>query len=285
MSEFLYLLVELDALLDTRLGTIHRIDPDRATQTLRNEDYYFRLKDDFTDICGIGQEEFAAAYAQRDLETIQNSVICPAAVTLKDIVIGLEVDHSDHPLAKKPVVDLNIWPYELDADTIRYLRAAVSSYAGVETLVNAVSMAPKDVTPALIRSKYSAVFMYDFWHWLQTHMPELEKIQVPRVSFFTPSLFTGSLPTPEEMVEMGLPGELDPLRAVEMSLSPYLGLDIMPTFMYCIYRPDRQQQWMEDAYRKITPAADRHPFIRQEEQLRAALARDGTIPIPPAPET
>lgn len=268
----LHILVDIDTIIDTRLGVLDEIDPAAAAKAFQSDDYYFRVEDDFTDICGIGREQFRAAYARRSEDTLKRSVISPSIMTLKDIIVNLETAAGNHPQASKPIVEVNTWPYTLTDETRRFLRAAIGNYAGMETAVLMVHHAPQDITVAKLKEKYGAYFVYDFAHWLRLRIPELEHQAMPRVQVFAPSLLEIPLPSPEDMEQLGLERSADPLRVAEASLAPSMAVDFMPTFMFCIFRPEKQALWMDQAYHRIQQHHETHPLEQANIKAQMDLA-------------
>lgn len=270
--KYLKVLVDLDAIMDTRLGTISQIDDAAAIKCFESEEYYFRLKDDFTDICGIGMAQFREAYANRNLDTIKRSVVCPTAFILKEMIISLELAQAQHPLAGVPAVDLNIWPYQLDQQTQQFLAAAVGNYAGMESPIRCVSFSPEQLSFKLMKEHYGAYLVYGFRDWVKYPLEskEFEKTTIPRVSVVAPALFETDLPTPSEYEQQGLNPDIDPIEMTEVMFRPMVGLDMAPAFMFSIYRADKHQEWMSRTYREVQSEGPINPALLEEARLRQA---------------
>ena len=67
----------LDALLDTRMATLDKINPELASRIMQDPElhlkYLHRPNDLFLEF-GLAPEEFEEAYAKRNVETLMNSL-------------------------------------------------------------------------------------------------------------------------------------------------------------------------------------------------------------------
>jgi len=278
----LKILIDLDAIIDTRLGTIDAIDPEKAVKVLKDDRYFFRTKDDFEEICDISSNQFKDAYAKRNVDILKRSMICPTVTSLKEITVGLEIQRVELPIAPKPIVELNVWPYELDDVTLSAIKAAMLKHTGGQTYIRAVFLKPEEITIRKLRNEnYGAFFTYSFRDWLVGRLQELDEVQVPRMSLFAPMIFEqdiSQIDTKEFMKE-----GMDPLRGIEMLFAMCFALDIMPTFMFSIYRPDKHYDWINQAYRKIVPLESQNPLIQKNEELQEIYKAEGRIPLPDPP--
>lgn len=245
------ILVDLDALLDTRLGTMHLIDPDKAKALVVDDRYYLRLKDDFSDIVGVDAATFAEHYAKRDVSTLQHSVVTNIAFVLAELVHKLEVRRSEIPNAPKPMVQLNIWPYQLNDHEREMMTNAVLCFSGIETRVDVVTIPPERLTMTMLRKSYAMVIMYDYVTWTRLHMTEMQSVQAPTVTLFVPALAAGDIPTSEQLEDMGINGRVDPFRLMEIAFAETIGLDAMPAYQFSIHRPDKMTEWGDRYYKEL----------------------------------
>lgn len=230
-------LVSLDALLDTRLATVSRLDQQAACRLLQHPDYYTRQIDDFASLCGIDRERFAAAYAQRDVETLKRSLITHIPFMLHELMRHLELSEDDTPFETALGLDVNVWPYELSEAESDALTLAVMVRAGHQTIPRVVRIAPEALTPARIKSEYSGMILYDLREWLQHHVEAFAAIPCPRVTVLVPALFHERIPEPEEYLTEGIRRDVSPFELTRLGAIEMVGLDFIRPSLFSIYQP------------------------------------------------
>ncbi len=269
--EYLKIYLELDALLDTRLAVLHGISPDAAVQISQDDRYYHRLSNDFS-WAGVSKEQFDSAWDARTTDILPDATITQIPFMLADLIHQLEVAHMESPTARKPLVEVNIWPYELsDVERIALVNAVLRR-GGLDTTVTLVRFDPnRDLTMTRLRKEYASVFMYNFTEWVNHHQAEMQRVIAPRTTVFAPTLFEERVPTEEDMRKYGLRPNTDPAVLVEKAFAEFLALDAMPTYFYCMARPDRAEEWQQMYYAKAPQPARNHPAALEEDKLQASI--------------
>lgn len=230
--------VELDALLDTRLGTLHGIDPMYGIAAFRSPDYYQRASDDFTALCEVTQAQYNAAYARRNEQTLQDSILTGVCFLLNDVCSKLEEQRLSSPFVESVEVQINLWPYQLDEDTRFWIENAVASFLPVDVTVSSISLPLDQLTLQLIKSTYTGLVLYHFADWMTTHCRDFEHTQIPGVTVIAPKLHReGQQAFTSKDLGEGLE-HLDPYEAIEIAHAPLLGLEWEPVELFCIARPD-----------------------------------------------
>lgn len=222
--------VELDALLDTRLPTLGKISPLAAVQCSQDARYYGRICDDFSAICGVSHEAFKNAYALRDAETLEASLITEIPFILNELVSKLERDTIDMPFADRVEVEVNIWPYKLELETCRALELAVMARAGYMSKVTCVNIPYPKLTPPVVHQRYSGMIMYNFREWMALHMDTFKHFRMPKVTIMAPALFhdPALIPSENAFVEDGMHPEVSPFQLSEMALIEMFSLSLLP---------------------------------------------------------
>lgn len=228
--------VELDALLDTRLGTLAKINPEYPIKALDDPRYYSRQIDDFTEICGVGREEFIEAYKKRDAEVARASTMTNIPLILHELVRKLEIDAAETPHLDNVQVELNVWPYVFDAEELDDLETAVQARAGIESMVRSVSIPYKDLTPAFCRSKYSGMFIYNFRDWCEAQLEAFASVQMPQVTVIAPALFHDRVHTVEELDDPNLKREINIHQLSELGMTPLIALSLYPAEHFSIFK-------------------------------------------------
>jgi len=232
-------LVSLDALLDTRIATISQIDSEAAVKLVDNPAYYERRTDDFTELCGIGREQFKDAYARRNKATLQKSLITHIPFMLDELICRLEEQEDGTPYQEGLGLDVNIWPYvELSESERNMLINAVMARAGRQTIPNIVCIPPEQLTPSMVKTTYSGLILYDFRDWFQHHMQMFQAVPCPRTTVLTPALFHDRIPEPEEYLEEGMRKDVSPFELMRFALLECFGAEFLKPTFFSLYRPE-----------------------------------------------
>lgn len=233
-----YLYVDLDSLLDVRLGTLAVHHPEVFAKIVNDDAYYLREMDDFTAWGGPDREAFQALYAKRGIAELQASIMTAMPMVVKNIMGIMERDFEETPHYTEVGMDINIYPYELQDDEIEDLSKIMMVYGGINITPQVIRIAPADLTPDRIEPRYKGVLMYDFRHWLEMHQPKLKPIQLMRCTFHAPWLVYGALMTPDQLEQAGLRREASHREMTEISLREFLFLEYLPATFFSSYRPD-----------------------------------------------
>ena len=196
------ILLPIDAVLDTRLATIEKIDEAAALKLLENG-YRTRCIDDFDTLTGgvISNSVFHEQYNARDIETLKLARVTGIAPLLNQLAHGLEVQGIQDPNICEIVVHLNCWPYELPQSVIDAFIVSVGAYTSLSTRVEVVNIPFEELTPKLLKEDYAAVFMYDFNRWQNYFVKQIVENKMPDVTIIAPMLFHTRVPTDAELAD------------------------------------------------------------------------------------
>lgn len=220
------ILVSLDALLDTRLGTLFRLGQDRAESVLFNG-YRDRDSDRWGDLgTEIDQQAYQQAYRQRDVETLKVSRPTAIAPVINQITNALGKAAIKAPIVERIRVDVNVYPYRMTDELKAMIAGAVNEWVSVDTLVDVVDIPPSEITPRYLDRHYAAVILYDFDEWLNHQHEALIECPIPTITIIAPALYANERPTEKDMRVEGT--EItSAFAALEMSLLEYMSLTIM----------------------------------------------------------
>lgn len=227
------LLIELDALLDTRLATVARLSVENAVQ-LASTKYRNRLSKDLTLLNPeIDMQAFNEAYSKRDLTTLMASKMTGGVFLLAGMVEELENQTHDTPFLSALEIDVNVYPYKVDESVEIALINSVMAYAGLETKVNIVNLSPESLRPGIIKSTWAGLMMYDFDNWLNLHNVELTTSKIPTISIIAPALFKDVIPKEDDLKNDS--GEvLKPFTTVEMALCEFVSVSFVDSKYFSI---------------------------------------------------
>lgn len=191
------ILVDLDTLLDTRLGVINMLNP-KAAEVLIKSDRYWDRENDFWEILTDGlitREQFNEAWAARggnNSATVLNgsviSGILPFLLKLltEDLInranlMGDEMDSVG--------VTINTYPYALSLDETEDMRDIAVYMFGVSTEIEIVCIPLSIVSPVFLDKGFAAMVTYNFIEWIKFHHVELSQVQLNCFNFISPRIY------------------------------------------------------------------------------------------------
>lgn len=184
------LLVELDCLLDTRLGTLDLIEADLPLVALGN-DYHNRLLDDWYALTNrkVSNASFKEHYAKRDSETLKVSAATGLLKVLRKMAKYVSDDNILN-LEEQPLeVVISLHPYILTDSEKEAVVSSVGAWLPPDAPVSIVDINVYDLTPGQLDVNWDGVILYDFDRWFTKHGETLNTKLIPRNSIFAPALF------------------------------------------------------------------------------------------------
>lgn len=194
MSDNIRAYVQLDALLDTRIATVERLDP-AAAQAVSVGRYHTRTIDIFDrNGSNIKQTDYERLYEDRDTETLSHATMTWLARYMLTLMSQLTMKQGMPLLSEQISISVDIYPYDLPEAQQASLVAAMETYTNGAAKIDLVSFAPSDMTVSMIKQSYDICFMYDFNAWLMAHTEEFKKVQIPEIRFVVPKLYLKDSP-------------------------------------------------------------------------------------------
>jgi hypothetical protein len=217
------LLVELDCLLDTRLGTCGLISAETTEAMLASGKYHSREIDVFD---GFDMEEFRRVYNRRDTNTLANSVATNLFKFLLEIIGQLSRQALARPYLDAVEVEVNTHPYTLsDAEKEMMVKVIAHRIRNLAK-VSLVDIAPEKLDPKYCKASFGAMFMYDPWTWLNLQTDAFITTRLPEVLLYAPKLYTHKRPSDDELERLTKDAP-HPFLAAEMQSSPLVGLTLI----------------------------------------------------------
>ena len=231
------ILVDLDTLLDTRIATLSKINPEAAIKAIRTESYYNRSINDFKTICGITKSVFDEAYAKRDVLTLKISLPTSAIIALRTMMADLTGQKETTPFAEDVKLVINTYPYDLNQEEANAIAGVMSGYSGLKPeKVSTVKIAWEDLTPRAIRGTYTGLMIYNFREWMEQQQDQFLKVKMPEVVVLAPALYLDHIPTEEEYKMEGSDG-LSPFDITEGMLAGCFDLTFLDVSYFSIIPP------------------------------------------------
>jgi hypothetical protein len=217
------LYVELDVLLDTRLGTIARLSEDAAVKTLQNG-YHRRDTDHFE---FVNMDDYKALYAQRDGDTLSMSMLSGAAEFLQNLSAFLADQAIGRPFHDGGKIVVNTHPYTrtLSSEELDEIGRAIAARMLGLAPVELVDISPESLTPIHCKHNYAMMMVYDFGAWMEMHSEAFKTTRLPEVTMFSPRLYE-KRPREDEL-QKTIKEIMHPVQAMEMIASPIISLKLM----------------------------------------------------------
>lgn len=222
------ILVNLDAILDTRLGVLSSFGDDETIAVLESN-YFKRETDSFK---GISDSDFKERYKNRDKTTLLNSIACKSLNMLRELARNTARQAISSPFHAGTKIFLNTYPYVLTEEENNVLITAVVHSTNSMVDVEVVNMSDDKITPAFIKENISVAFFYEYGNWLDTNAEAFKVLPCPEVTVFVPALYFGKVPTPKELQECR-ENKTHPFTITEQMSSGLIGLQLLSIDMFC----------------------------------------------------
>ncbi len=203
------ILIELDALLDTRQGTLLAHYPDCVDNIFRKgkeSPYYQRLTDDMDVLDSrIDSVIFKEHYRLRSVDTLKLSVVTSMVGYLRNYIAGLERASIDSPVVQGYELHVNSYPYKLSEEEKRLIGLAVVNFIRPPTKVSVVTIPHHRMTTTDLKDHYDMVILYNFVEWLKAIGPKIKTMaRTPSLAIIAPMLFfdQSTIPTNSDDIEM-----------------------------------------------------------------------------------
>jgi len=217
--------IDLDSLLDTRMGTLSKFGIGAAEAAVAGG-YYDRLYDEFE---GTDTEAFKKAYAERDALVLANSMITTTAELIDQFVKKTLIALVNTPFRYQPKVYLNTYPYQLSEDVLNDLVIGLKAITKNNADIEVGYMTPEEVSPSYVKANFIQMIMYSYWEWLEIHAANgnFEKTQCPQITLFGPAIVQS------KQAAKLLTGQ-NVFSAIETYSGLFIKLELIPVKMYCV---------------------------------------------------
>ena len=182
------ILVDLDFLIDTRMGALAKLNEDFVVPVMK-KGYWKRQHDFFNRLYSkIDMEKYNEIYRNRDWEVLARSRLCNSILWLNALTRKMERRIADTPYRFPVVVYLNVYPYELTDQEIHVLASAIQNKLAITTEMRVIRKSNKELTPAWIKKSVALLAKYDGDDWLAEQGEALTKEPLPTITVVLPAL-------------------------------------------------------------------------------------------------
>ncbi len=249
-------MIPLDILLDTRMGTIGKMNLELAGK-LNTHAYRNRQNDDFE---GISREEFKAAYAKRDVETLQHSLVTAFPPVLRRIVQEMALGDGTEFHPEMPRIYINTWPYQLAEEELTELGLIMASILNTPFVeIELINKSLEELTPEYCLDMFKFMAMYlEYNAWLDLHRFALHKNSMEHVVLFAPAMYDNAIPTAARIEETMKTVGLHPIEMHEQTAKEMIDLTLIDVKYFSVIEvplpPDDEDEDDGDAMAELEPA-------------------------------
>jgi hypothetical protein len=266
--------LDLDTILDTRMGTLGKLDNDLAVRTLNSGKYHKRTVDEFE---GISREAFKEAYAARDIETLRYSVLTNVVFFLRRLIKDSLISSVIHGKAEKLSFTLNVYPYNFDDEgLVEMLIGCMRFHTYSTSTVRIVSIPDEELTPEFCAANFQIMLRYDWVNWASKHKTYYETKGTPQMAVVVPEIFFDNAPTAEEIVELQLKKQ-NPFSMTEEIVAAMFRLKHMPISLFSIHENITKESAGELVARASVTEADIEEYL-SKNYPKATLVPDNPLP-------
>lgn len=255
------ILIELDTILETRLGTIDLLNPEWAKKLIE-AGYQHRLSDDLDMfVPEIDMELYRKTYAKRDWQVLAHSAPTEFSVDLSRILDELLFDPKRLSPNGTTEIHVNIYPYDLtDAEKMEMVQA-IHEITATIFYIKLVNIPPYSITFETIKANnWVAIFTYDL-NLILSNMITMEsikgKLRCNNVMLYAPHItfnFNELKSTVEETEAAG--EKFEPFMHTSLLLSPFISLEFVSSEYYSLAdfkKHARTEQFEDELYDETKP--------------------------------
>lgn len=263
--------VDINSIVDAREGVIRRLAPDLADGIVKNG--YMKRKGDF--FAGVDPVEYRKLYEANELETLANGTMTNVFQFLYPQIADMlkEFIASEADTRTRPMLDINVFPYEYSDEDKAYLAGVVHAMLNNIIGIRVIEEDLKDLTPTRCRATYSMMVTYDYDRYLNTHSAALIKQPCPELILVAPMVYFNTNPDENEETIDYLKQGINSLALLETTIAPRICLKFVDIDVFSIVYPDNR------VMDKDKVNVDNHMSL---DELEAVLQKQKEKQIPEA---
>lgn len=229
-----YILVTIDSLLDTRQGTLLKINPDAAFEITSKESYHARESDEFTSekYGALSTELFEKVKEKFKHEIIFNSLKTKMHLFLQELINGYVKLALSTPHVSTITLEVNLYPYAFTDTQVEYLMKALIAHLGNAAAISIVNFDLNALPLKSIATKYESIIMYNPVSWLNSRHNELKTGTLKELTLYLPRMNSVRSLTEKERKTVSK-GMSDVYKFTEMVFAGFIKLNYIPVECYC----------------------------------------------------
>lgn len=229
-----WIYIDLDSLLDTRIGTVAKIDESLIFKVLKEVDYYKRITHHPKE---VDRDVFNEEYEKRDVYTLALSPSTRWYKELGKIAIDKITAGTTSPLVNEVKIIVNTYPYKLSEEDMFTIGNCLTAKIGDFVPVEVKYIPLEELTPQLINKKYSLLIMYEYAKWLDIQTENFKLNTCSDTSLLVPMIYFNEILPKEELKASGLDNEYQAFEAMEVVLRMVIDIDTVDVALWCAQTP------------------------------------------------
>lgn len=214
-------LIDLDTLLDTRIGTIKNHFPETASKIVV-KDYVNRIRNDLWNTIGVTEEQWTNAWKNRDVLTLANSTFTGLYHNTPLILGSILANGKVSPVHDELRITVNVWPYKLNEQELEDIVYSVQARLWDKCDITTCYLPPDAITPDLLNTKFKTYITYDFEYWMSKQLDAFKIKRVPTVTVYYPAIVNHYN---EEEFKIMMDKKVNPFDDLKRRLAEYLTCD------------------------------------------------------------
>lgn len=244
MDSLNVILVDLDVILDTRIGVLSQLYPEATAKLINNPLYRTRQTDEFNLIDNtIDLDTYRKAYANRDVNALMRAV--PTEMLLEFVMILdslLDEILGPNPENKVIKIEINTYPYNLSSEECEHIAHCFRAHTKTPFEIKTVYIPYDNMSlPMLEQCNYAALFLYDFdrfqYSVFTKNFKETDK-PLPQVTVMVPRI-CASLQKYDEACQEKLPNgeQLEPFEFLRLHYSKLMAFQFLGADRFSAFTP------------------------------------------------
>lgn len=223
--------LDLDTILDTRMGTLAKMGTEHAVRALDSGRYHRRMIDEFDE---VPKDVFVAEYAKRDLDTLKLSVLTNLVFFLRRLIKDSLMQAIVQQKVERMCFTVNVWPYQFDdPGLVEMLIGCIRFHTYSTSSVRVISMPNEELTPQYCASNFQIMIRYNWTTWLELHKTFFEKKGFPEMTLVVPEIFLDTVPSHDDIERLEL-RKHNPFQLTETVCAGMFRLKHMPISLFSI---------------------------------------------------
>jgi hypothetical protein len=233
------LYVDLNCLLDTRLGTLLTIDPDFGFMVSQQPGYYTRSVDKFStpEHGSLKRELYDQVLLNNPDRVIKNSIMTRMLDFIKNIIGAQRMLQTEGPVKGIDRILVNLHPYTLThEEKLALVNLLASELIDFECNVELVELASIQISAEFAAKNYIAMIIYNPTDWLEAIGQELLTAVCTNLTLYTPKLNHIRELTHQESEQVKRFGS-DLYASLETAMKRYIQFTYLRVNWFCAHTP------------------------------------------------
>lgn len=221
-------IVEIDALFDTRIGLLLQHKP-HFYDRLNFDAYRKRLTNTWTYQIGWDMDEFHGLWKNRTVDALYQSRPTDLLEeglwgALEDRLVVAAVSMPE----EKPVITINFYPYDLSQEEKEeFTKLFIEYHPGFSFKYG--SWSPKSLNPTYLRKHWDAMICYNWYDWIEANAENL-KNRIPKFQIYYPALLHPD--TSKEAIDAIMQEKTNPFHPSKTFLAEYVGVNPLSSELF-----------------------------------------------------